>query len=248
MKPIEQIKQEIAQSDGLLIAAANGFSIAEGFAILMPTAWFDEQFSDFVRKYGFRAPIQALSYPYPSEEDFNTLFSRMVSLIHYDKPVSPLMKDLQKITENHPAFILTTNSEDRFEQAGYPARDVFYLEGRMTHRKDGSFIAREELPLIRSAADLETDQYVGSSSFQEGMQRLERFIRIHPRLLILELGVGQQNQLIRPLLFQIMDLLPQARMAILNQSAAIVPFRYQNRVIEVQGSLTSLITDLAYAR
>lgn len=56
----------IRQTYGLVIYAANGFSMSENLAILRPSGWFSENFADFIQKYGFQTPLQGLNYPFPS--------------------------------------------------------------------------------------------------------------------------------------------------------------------------------------
>lgn len=224
------------KADGILIAAANGFSISEGFAILRPSAWFDQNFPE-LKKYGIQTPIQALNARYPNPEEYGKILQKMVSLIHFDKPESQVMKELKEITAGKPAFILTTNVEDRFAQAGYPEEDVFYLEGRLTHDRNGNPLSKEELAEIRDPSQLEIEGYTGSSAFQQKFSLLEKFVRQHPNLLILELGVGPNNQLIRPLLFQIMEINPVSRLFILNQTPSPVPASIQNRTHYVLGGL-----------
>lgn len=249
--PVQQLQEHRAelrsifeQADGILVAAANGFSISEGFAILRNSPWFSREFADFQRKYGFQAPIQAFTYPYQDPDEFRTFYTRMMKQIHYDKPVSAVMLDLQSITRRRPSFILTTNGEDRFVQAGYPEQDVFYLEGRFNHRADHSRIEREELNQITSGDQLESAHYPESAAFRQKMDDLNRFLARHPRLLILELGVSARNGWIRPILQQILVGNPQSFCIELNQIPNPVPEAFSNRMLQIPGNMQESLSEL----
>ncbi len=183
----------IQEADGLVICASNGFSMSENFAILRPSRWFDENFADFRRKSGIQTPLQGLNDPYPDPEEFNAFYSRLLKGIHYDKPVSPIMQTLRKITKIRVVYILTTNAEDRFAQAGYPENEVFYLEGRFTHRGDHHYISKEDLSSIRSPMELETASYPGSEEFEKKLKKVNAFLSHHPRFVILVLGVSANS-------------------------------------------------------
>lgn len=231
-------RQWLQECDGILVAAANGFSMAEGFAILKNSPWFASNFADFQKQYGFAAPIQALFYPYPDAKEFNKFYSRLIRLIHYEKPVAAVMKDLQTLTAKKPVFILTTNIEERFVQAGYPEASVFYLEGRLTHTASHQPLAKAELGSIGSLQDLEVSGYPYSEAFHKKMDDLNRFVNSHPRLLILELGVSAQNQFLRPILNQILQADPYARLIELNLISNPQNPAFQNRILQISGDLS----------
>lgn len=240
----QDIRSLFEQADGILVVAANGFSIAEGFAILKNSPWFASEFADFQKKYGFQAPIQAMTYPYSDPKEYQTFNSRLMKQIHYDKPVSEVMKELQAITSLKPTFVLTTNGEDRFVQAGYPEQDVFYMEGRFNHRTDHSLIKREELDEIVSGNQIETAMYPQSAAFKEKVTDLNRFLQQHPRLLILELGVSARNEWLRPVVQRILSGNRQAWCIEFNQMPNPIPSAYANRVIQIPGSLQSTLSEL----
>lgn len=250
---MQNIKTIINDADAFLIGAANGFSAAEGFFILRPSAWFEENFAPFIKRYGYHTPIEALSYPYASEAEYWQLWTALMRRIHYDKPVSPVMRALKAVVGTKPAFIVTTNVEDRFVQAGFPEKDVFYLEGRLTHLKNGEKIPDDVvrradsetngLPFTRR--DLETEQYVGSAAFERKYEDLKRFVKTHQKLVILELGVGAGNQLIRPLLFNAALEDRAAVLFILNQTKSPVPPQLADRTVYLTGDLSASLEKLA---
>mgnify|MGYP005910790907 FL=1 len=56
------------ESDGILIGASNGLSIADGYNIFADDAWFQENMGDFREKYGLRCVLHGFSVPMKVEE------------------------------------------------------------------------------------------------------------------------------------------------------------------------------------
>lgn len=227
----------IKNADAIVIAAANGFSIADGFAILRPSTWFDENFADFKHKYGIQVPLQGFQYPFKDPQEFSKFYSRMVKGIHYDKKISPILTILKEITAGKPAFIITTNSEDRFVQAGYPEKDVFYLEGRMTHDKNHQYIPKEKLSMITSGSQLEMDNYPNSGHFAAKMKDLNQFLNNHPKFVLLELGVSYSNYFLRPLINQMLEIYDQSALIELNLQPNPVLPAFASRTLQIAGPL-----------
>lgn len=62
---LEQAAQWLKDADGIVVCAANGLSMAEGFAILRPSPWFDSRFSDFVRSTGSGLRCRVCRHHFP---------------------------------------------------------------------------------------------------------------------------------------------------------------------------------------
>lgn len=241
---IQTAARWLQQSDGIVLCAANGLSMSEGFAILRPSDWFSRQFGDFVQNYGFLTPLQGLQYPFADPAEFSKFYQRFIRAIHYDKPISPIMKKLHSLAMIHPCFVLTTNIEDRFVQAGFPESEVFYLEGRLTHRKDHFRLQENDLNEIRSASQLEVDDYPNSPHFQQKLQQLRQFLALHPRFLILELGVSPNNGFLRPLISQMLQACPQSRLAAFNLTLNPYLEKDPQRIVQITGDLETNLEQL----
>lgn len=76
---LEQAAQWLKDADGIVVCAANGLSMAAGFAILRSGSRFDSRFSDFVQKYGIRTPLQGLQTSFPRPEEFSRFYSRLLT-------------------------------------------------------------------------------------------------------------------------------------------------------------------------
>lgn len=241
---LQKAAQWIEQADGIIIAAANGLSMSEDFSILRPSAWFNENFADYIRRFGIHTPLEGLDYPYPDHRDFSQYYDRLMRAIHYDKPVSELMKNLLDIARIKPFYVITTNVEDRFVQAGFPENDVFYLEGRLTHRLDHSFIEKKDLQDITSVSELELAGYQQSGDFRKHLENLQKFVQAHPKLVILELGVSAYNQFLRPLVNQILGFSDQNRLIQVNLTPLPINPAFRGRVLPLTGPLAETISIL----
>lgn len=241
---LQKAAQWIEQADGILIAAANGLSMSEGFSILRPSVWFNENFADYIRRFGIHTPLEGLDYPYLDHRDFTQYFVRLMRSIHYDKPVSELMENLLVIARTKPFCVITTNVEDRFAQAGFPEADVFCLEGRLTHRLDHSLIQKKDLQNITSICELELAGYQQSENFQKHLADLQKFVQEHQKLAILELGVSAGNQFLRPLINQILGFSAENRLIQVNLSPLPAKPDYQSRVLSFTGPLAQTISAL----
>ncbi len=155
------------------------------------------------------------------------------------------MRTLRSICSLHPTFVLTTNVEDRFVQAGFPEQSVFYLEGRLTHRGDHTPLQKQDLAEITSGDQLETAGYPDSRQFQEKLRDLHRFLAAHPRFVILELGVYAGNGFLRPLISQMLQAFPASRLAEFNLQPNPVPVQIRHRVVQVDGDLEQNLDGLA---
>ncbi|WP_276924508.1 hypothetical protein [Faecalibaculum rodentium] len=155
------------------------------------------------------------------------------------------MRTLRSICSLHPTFVLTTNVEDRFVQAGFPEQSVFYLEGHLTHRADHTPLQKQDLAEITSGDQLETAGYPDSRQFQEKLRDLHRFLAAHPRFVILELGVSAGNWLLRPLISQMLQAFPASRLAEFNLQPNPVPVQIRHRVVQVDGDLEQNLDGVA---
>ncbi|MDE7402243.1 MAG: hypothetical protein K2M87_02390 [Muribaculaceae bacterium] len=109
-----------------------------------------------------------------SQEDYKQYVHRLVRLWVDDYTPSEVMTDLRTIVGEIPCFVLTTNADEHLEKAGFPAYDVWEIEG--TFRD-----------LIKGGAP------------ENKQERVNEFLtRWHgKRIVLLELGIGSRNRLIK---------------------------------------------------
>lgn len=177
---IEKAAQAIAGADALLLGVSNGLSIAEGYHIFANNQMFQRQFGDFQQRYGVRSVIEGCFAPYPSEEIRKEFFRRLIRHWVKDYRPSPVMKDLLSLVNGKDYFILTTNADTHLKLSGFDPDRIFEMEGTFEQALAG-------LPVADKSRQVQ-----------------EFLVRGHGRkLVLLELGIGRNNQLIKQPLMQL---------------------------------------------
>lgn len=125
----ERAAREISDAQAVIIGASNGLSISEGFNVFADNKWFREGFGDFRSRYGIRSVIEAASFPFPSDEAYWGFWSRLINMKTFGEPLSQALRSLSSIVGKRPCFIVTTNAEGHFQQAGFEDSRVFEMEG-----------------------------------------------------------------------------------------------------------------------
>lgn len=203
----------LKEADALLIGASNGLSIAEGYHIFANNEMFRRQFGDFQQRFGIMNVIQGCFFDYPSENDRKEFFRRLVKYWVDDYKPSQVMKDLRSIVGNKPYFIVTSNGDTHLELSGFDARRVFEIEGTFAN----AFGAIDDKSL-----------------------QLQEFVRqfSDKRLVILELGIGMRNTLIKRPLMQLAAQLPRPRYITLNLERELyIPTEIAGRSIGLAGDI-----------
>ncbi len=155
MKRYQEIAEKIQEADGILIGASNGLSIAEGYNIFANDARFRRNFSDFQQKYGFRSLIQGSFCHFSSENEMWSYCSRMADCYAYPVQPSDCMRTLYQLVEDKPHFVVTSNTDDHFAQAGFARDTIFELEGSMAEMQcakgchDAVYASRDAVAAMR---------------------------------------------------------------------------------------------------
>lgn len=206
-------KRWIAGADAILIGASNGLSIAEGYHIFANNEMFRRQFGDFQQRYGIMNVVQGCFYPYPAEADRKEFYSRLAQYWIADYTPSRVMKDLRAIVGRKPYFIVTSNGDTHLELSGFQEGRVFEIEGTFLNAFGG--------------VDDKTPQ-------------LHAFVRQYSdkKLVILELGIGMRNTLIKQPLMQLAAQLPTSRYITLNLERELyIPAKIAARSIGLAGDI-----------
>lgn len=123
----ERLRGLLADCDAIVIGAGAGLSTSAGFAY--DGARFEEYFSDFAAKYGFRDMYSGGFYPYITLEEYWAYWSRYVWLNRYQEAPKSVYQDLLKLVEGRDHFVLTTNVDHCFQKAGFDKERLFYTQG-----------------------------------------------------------------------------------------------------------------------
>ena len=127
LKKTERLKEEIKNSDAVVIGAGAGLSTAAGFTY--SGARFEKYFSDFKGKYGFQDMYSGGFYPYKSLNEYWAFWSRYIYINRYMDPPGDVYKDLYELVKDRDYFVITTNVDHCFQKAGFDKRRLFYTQG-----------------------------------------------------------------------------------------------------------------------
>ena len=223
MDKIKQAIQAIKQSDALLIGASNGLSIAEGYHIFADNEMFHIQFGDFQQMYGIRNVIEGCFYQYPNEAMREKFLKRLVQYWVKDYKPLKVMKDLLSIVDNKDYFILTSNADTHLELSGFASDNVFELEGTF-----------EDMLFKRPIQNKNKETNAFLNKYH------------NKRIVILELGIGSRNRLIKMPLMQLAAQEPQATYITLNLPHEIyIPEEIMHKSIGLEGDIAQTLHKLA---
>lgn len=124
---ITQIRENIKDSDAIIIGAGAGLSTAAGF--VYSGEKFRRYFSDFGEKYGFSDMYSGGFYPYDTLEEMWAYWSRYIYINRYENPPKPVYEELFQIAKEKDYFVLTTNVDHCFQKAGFDKQRLFYTQG-----------------------------------------------------------------------------------------------------------------------
>ena len=273
MSDRKQIIGRIREADAILIGASNGLSIAEGLHLFADNRAFEELFGDLKRKYGISCILQGMGARWPSEEEKWSFWSRLVHRYCREYRESRVMSDLKKLIGEKDYFIITSNGECHFEMCRFAPEKIYEVEGNWLtmqcasrcHDRIYSWAALAERMALaeqegRSLSELIPRCPICGGSMQvhmetdrnfipdmESRKRLEVFLeRYHgKKLVILELGIGWRNQLIKAPLMRLAEQEPQAVYVAINLGEIFIPDEIREKSFGLDGDLTEILRDLA---
>lgn len=124
---IKRLKKEIDTADAIVIGAGAGLSASAG--LTYSGERFIKYFADFHEKYGINDMYSGGFYPYETLEEYWAWWSRHILVNRYDCPVGKPYRDLLKLVKDKDYFVLTTNVDHQFQQAGFDKNRLFYTQG-----------------------------------------------------------------------------------------------------------------------
>jgi len=214
---ITRLKQELQSSDAVLVGAGAGMSTSAGFTY--SGRRFEENFPDFIEKYGFRDMYSAGFYPYKTLEEQWAYWSRYIDINRYQDAPKSIYQDLLKLIQDKDYFVLTTNVDHCFQKAGFDKRRLFYTQGdyglwqcsRPCHNKtyDNESIVKRMVAEQRDmripselvphcpvcgapmSMNLRADNtFVEDNGWHEASKRYTDFVRLHKDRKVLYLELG----------------------------------------------------------
>lgn len=130
-EPYEEAVRKAAQylrdSDALLIGAGAGLSTAAGMTYSGER--FENNFKEFIEKYGMRDMYSAGFYPFPIEEARWGYWAKQVEVNRIAPPALPLYHQLYEMVKDKEYFVLTTNVDHQFHKSGFEENKIFATQG-----------------------------------------------------------------------------------------------------------------------
>lgn len=124
---ITRFTEEFSKTDAVVIGAGAGLSTSAGFVYTGKR--FEDNFGDFIEKYGFSDMYSAGFYPFDSLEEYWAYWSRYIFINRYEDAPKPVYDMLLKMVENKRYFVLTTNVDHCLQKAGFDRKKLFYTQG-----------------------------------------------------------------------------------------------------------------------
>src|SRR5699024_8598016 len=121
------LKEAITEADAVVIGIGAGMSAADGFTYVGPR--FENNFPDFIEKYGFVDMLQASLFYIQSTHEYCAFESSFIAINYLDQPVGASYIAVKDLLANKPHHIITTNADNAFAVAYYDLEKVFHIQG-----------------------------------------------------------------------------------------------------------------------
>lgn len=214
---IEQLKTALRDCDAVVVGAGAGLSTSAGFVYTGER--FENNFSDFAEKYGFRDMYSGGFYPFATPEEHWAYWSRYIYINRYMDAPKPIYDDLLKLVADKDYFVITTNVDHCFQKACFEKKRLFYTQGdyglfqcsepccqetfdneavvrEMVARQENMKIPSELLPVCPHCGKPMTmnlrsdDKFVEDEGWHRAAEQYENFLRTRDGQKILFLELG----------------------------------------------------------
>lgn len=126
-KRLNKSKEAIDDADYIIVGAGAGFSSAA--RIQYSGKRFEDNFKDFIEKYGMKDMYSAGFYPFETQEEKWAYWVRHVFVNRYSVGKTELYGKLFDLVKDNDYFILTTNVEHQFWINGFEDKRIFATQG-----------------------------------------------------------------------------------------------------------------------
>ena len=127
IQTITELRNAIDDADAIVAGAGAGLSTAAGLTYAGER--FERHFADFIAKYGFTDMYTAGFFPFPTPEEKWAYWSRHIWYNRYVEPSKNTYAKLLRVLDGKDYFVITTNVDHQFQQAGFPKERLFYTQG-----------------------------------------------------------------------------------------------------------------------
>lgn len=240
---IKTAQQWLHDADAFLITASNGFSISEGLNLFASDRKLTTVLGNLVEKYNLPNLLGALNYHYPNVLDKWRVYARIAEYYNYNYYPAELMDKLRQIVGDKPYFIWTSNIDHHFALAGFnnlleveenwqtgictahpkehPAVDLKATLHEIYEKDQAGNLIEGDLPTCSSCGEPLATNLPGPTFNMDQVQvsAFESFISRYQtkKILVLELGIGPQNQMIKAPSMQLVAGNQQSRYITINK-------------------------------
>ena len=221
-----RIGRALAEADLIVIGASNGFDMAEGLNLFRADNHFWKAYGDLAQTDGIGCILQGLASPDVSVRRQWAERFHQKEYLEYEP--SPLMNGLRRLSEHADTFVITCNIDGHFARAGFSENRVLETEGSIRTSIDEMRLAH---PDALATAQLE---------------ELTRLVQAHHngRVVILELGVGLRNGIIKHMLAQVANASEHATYIVFNYNQAMAPDASCETIL-VEGDMAPAFEEVA---
>ena len=217
---ITRLAAMLRKADAVVIAASNGFDIADGYNQFACDETFLQRFGDFHAAYGLNSMLHGLAARWPSDEARWAFLARLISYGFVAYEPSEAMRALDELTAGKPRLVVTCNCNGRFERTGFSPIALLETEGSYARLRCADGCADEDydaLPYVerlfpaaekslvvpselvprcpRCGAPLapavdDTGRLASTGRFRAQQARFQAFLRMHGAQNLLVLELG----------------------------------------------------------
>ncbi len=127
VKRLDRAYDAINDADYILVGAGAGFSAASG--IEYSGKRFEDNFKDFIEKYGLTDMYSSGFYPFKTLEEKWAYWARHVYMNRYSVGKTELYGQLLELVMDKDYFVLTTNVDHQFWINGFEDDRIFATQG-----------------------------------------------------------------------------------------------------------------------
>ena len=273
MDIIKETAEKLREADALLIGASNGLSITEGLHLFADNQAFEDLFRDLKRKYGLTCILHGMGAKWPSEEEKWGFWSRLVRRYCKEYQETQVMTYLKAVIGEKDCFVITSNGECHFEMCGFSPEKIYEVEGNWLTMQCASRCHDSVYPwgdLAEKMAEIEREGKIpadlvprcpvcgGPMQVHMAMdgnyipdtvsrKHLDSFLKQYheKKLLILELGIGWKNQLIKAPLMRLAAREPHAFYVTVNMGEVFIPDEIRAKSQGLDGNLAEILHKLS---
>lgn len=248
---IRRLVREIEEEECVLVGGASGLSAAGGGDFYYEdNASYRKYFGKYAEKYHFNGAFDGMMRPWKSREEF---WGYLATFLHTTQTaeIREPYRDLDSLLDGKDFFVLTTNQDTQFVKL-YPEEKVAEIQGDHRFFQCSKCCTDDTWDSVKPVEEMIRAMGEGTSVPIELIPRCphcgaEAFLEKYhgKKLVILELGIGWRNQLIKAPLMRLTAREPQAVYVTVNLGEIFIPDEIRDKSYGLDGDLAEILHELA---